>query len=616
MGPILRRMLNAVPALPDEAGPTWAIQPPALRSYETRTSNPLEIPPRLHRTSLHGDEIWGPQALLKISMRGVPEVLLQESPDQWRELTQSLPGIFRREEQRGSGRFSATRKGYPDLSKSISMDWRMTKNLFCAGAVLWLTAVAGAQSNPGNSAVNPYAGSVQAVAYTPEVKNLSLDDAIQLGIENNLALTLARENQKLADAQKLQLVNVLLPNLSLHGETGVHEYNLEAEGFHPSILPAFAPLLPPGTNLSSFHLVTKADTTIGQVNFSQDLFNWAGYDIWRAAAVNQKAAYYSAQSSRGLVVLDVGNSYLQALAARAQADYARALLKTDETLLNQAHEEHLAGTAANLDELRARVQYQSQQQTVIAAENNFEKAKITLNREIGYAPEQKIKLTDSAPYAELAPMTIEAARAEAYASRQDFQMLKQELRVAELERRATTHERFPTLSFGGNYGVTGVTGGIYHSTFAAVGTLSIPIFEEAKFRGDRDVAEAQLDEIRSRLEDLTQKIDQQLRDSLLDLETATETMRVAKSNVDLATTALDQTQQRFAAGVTDNLPVAEAQSTLAQAQTQYVNSVYSLNEARLGLARNLGIVDTQYKMYLQGGKPPEVKSDQAAGMPK
>ncbi|MGA8111991.1 MAG: TolC family protein [Acidobacteriaceae bacterium] len=481
----------------------------------------------------------------------------------------------------------------------------MTKKLAAGMAAVvvagWFGASgAVAQSNAGNSAVNPYAGSVQAASYSPQPKALSLDDAIRMGIANNLALTLARQQEKMAEAEKLQLANVLLPNLSLHGETGVHQYNLEAEGFHPSIEAAFAPLLPPGTSLSSFHLITKADVTIGQINFSQALFNWAGYDVWRAAQAAQKAAFYSAQSSRGLVVLNVGNSYLQALAARAQADYARALLKTDETVLNQAHQEHLAGTAANLDELRARVQYQSQQQAVIQADDTFEKAKITLNREIGLPPGQAITLTDTSPYAELQPMGLEAARTEAYASRQDYQMLRQELIAAEREQKATTHERFPTLTFGGNWGVTGISGGVYHGTFAAVGTLSVPLFKEAQFRGDHDVAEAQLDEIRTRLGDLTQKIDQQLRDSMLDLQTAEDTVKVAKSNVDLATTALDQTEQRFTAGVTDNLPVAEAQSTLAGAQSQYVNSVYALNEARLGLARNLGIVDTQYQVFLQG----------------
>lgn len=483
------------------------------------------------------------------------------------------------------------------------MDWRISKTVILAAAALGVSVLATAQSNPNNSAVNPYAGSVQAVPATPGVRVLSLDDAILFGIQNNLALTIAKDQQQTADAEKLQLVNVLLPNISLHGETGVHQYDLEALGFHPSILPEFAKLLPPGTSLSAFHLVTKVDTTIGQVNFSQDLFNWSGYDVWRAAQAAQKAAFYNAQSSRGLVVLNVGTAYLQALAARSQVDYAQALLKTDATLLDQAHQEHLAGTAANLDELRARVQYQQQQQAVIAAQDNFEKAKIALNRQIGLAPEQQIQLSDTEPYAELQPMTIEAARAEAYENRQDFQMLKQELRVAELERRATAHQRYPTLTFGGNWGVTGITGGVYHETFAAVGTLSVPIFEEGKIRGDNDVAQAQLDEIRSRMEDLTTKIDQQLRDSLLDLETAEETVKVARSNVDLATTALDQTQQRFQAGVTDNLPVAEAQSTLAAAQTQYVNSVYQLNQARLGLARNLGIVDTQYKTYLQGKAP-------------
>lgn len=472
-----------------------------------------------------------------------------------------------------------------------------------------------AQSNPTNSVVNPYAGSVQAVPATPEIKKLSLDDAVRMGIENNLALTIAREQQKSADAQKLELLNVLIPNISLHGETGVHEYNLEALGFHPSTVGLFAPLLPPGTSPSAFHLITKVDTTIGEVKLTQALFNWAGYDVWRAAQAAQKAAYYNAQSSRGLVVLNVGNAYLQALAAKAQADYARALLNTDQTLLDQAHQEHLAGVVANLDELRARVQYQSQAQAVIAADNNFEKTKIILNRMIGLAPEQKIELTESAPYAELQPMAIEAARTEAYTNRQDYQMMKQELRTAELERRATTHERFPTITFKGNWGVTGVSGGIYHETFSAAGTLSVPIFEEARFRGDHDVAEAQLDQIRSRMQDLTVKIDQQLRDSLLDLQTADETVKVAKSNVDLASTALDETQQRFTAGVTDNLPVAEAQSTLAAAQTRYVSSVLLLNEARLGLARNLGIIDTQYRSWLQGGAPPEVKSNSAAGMP-
>ncbi len=483
------------------------------------------------------------------------------------------------------------------------MNGRMNRNLLLAGIVLALSAVAIAQSNLSNSAINPYAGSIQAAPRTPGVRALSLDQAIRLGIQNNLALRLANDQQQSAEAQKLQLINVLLPNLSLHGETGVHELNLEAMGFHPSAIALFAPLLPKGVPLSAFHLITRVDTTVGQINFSQALFNWSGYDVWRAGIAGQKAAFYNAQSARGLVVLNAGTAYLQAVAARSQVQYAQSLLRTDKTLLYQTHQEHLAGVVPNLDEIRARVEYQHQEQVLIFAQDNLAKAKIALNRAIGLAPDQQIHLADAEPYAALEPMPIQQARAEAYRDRQDYQMLRQELLVADLERKATAHERFPTLTFNGNYGITGVSGGIYHDTFAAVGTLSVPIFEEGKLRGDRDVAEAQLQQIRSRMDDLTVKIDQQLRDSMLDLQTAQDTVKVARSNVQLATTALYQTQQRFTAGVTDNLPVAEAESTLAAAQTQYVDSVYQLNVARLGLARNLGIIDTQYKTFLSGRQP-------------
>lgn len=484
--------------------------------------------------------------------------------------------------------------------------------LAALGIGVCLTAAAAfAQSNPDNSAANPYMGSVQAVAPASAIKQLSLDDAIHLGIDNNLGLILARENQKQAEAQKLVTLNLLLPTIDVEGSTAFHQYNLAAQGFRPSILPQFAALAPAGGS-GSFPLIVKVDVTRGQANFSQQLFNWAGYDLYRAAKSSARSAYYNAESSRGLVILNVGNSYLQALSDRAQIDYARSLLKTDAALLRQAVEEHQAGTVARLDELRARVQYQTQQQSVINAENAFEKDKIALNRQIGLAPGQQIQLTEAAPYSELAALSLDDARRQAFANRQDYQSLRQQIRTAELERSAAKHERWPTLSFRGNYGVTGVSGGIYHGTFAAAGTLNIPVFQEAKFRGDSDVAEAQLDNLRARMSDERIKIEQQLRDSLLDLQTDSQLVAVTRSNVRLANTELGQTIDRFKAGIDDNLPVVQAQSTLAQAQSRYVASVYQFNQAKLGLARNLGIIDTQYKTYLQGGHPPEIKSSKAA----
>ncbi len=468
----------------------------------------------------------------------------------------------------------------------------------CAAGLLF-SAMSSAQSANQSSAQSPYYGSVSTLPPVDGVKPLTLNQAIAMGIEHNLALVEAKAQERSAQARTLQQLQPLLPTITAQADSGAHQINLAAIGFSPNLLSRIAPLFP-GLDFTGFSTVVKVNVTDALVNYSQTLFSLNNIDLYRAARESERAAYYSKQSSRGLVVLTVGNAYLQAIALGAQVENARALLRADQLLLDQTVAAHQAGIAANLDELRARVQQQTQQQSVITAEVNFRKAKIALNREIGLPAEQDIQLTDTAPYADLATMNIDEAKRMAYQNRQDYQGLQAQIRAAQLQRKAAKWERLPTLSVNGNYGVTGVTGGLYHGTFVAAGSLNVPIFQEAKFRGDRDVAAANLNSLNQQLAGLKEQINQQLRDSILDVQSATELVHVAQSNVDLARKALEQVTDRFAAGVEDNLPVVQAQATLANAETTLVNTTSQHNQAKLGLARNLGIVDKQYSTYVHG----------------
>jgi outer membrane protein TolC len=475
----------------------------------------------------------------------------------------------------------------------------MTIRTLMAAAVLLSSGMLPAQTANQSSAQSPYYGSVVIVKPTDGVKPLTLDDAIALGIEHNLALIEAKEQEQSAKAQSLESLQPLLPTVTAQADSGAHQINLAALGFSSSVLGKIGPLFP-GLDIAAFPSVVKVNVTDAMVNYSQTLFSLSNIDRYRAAKANVVAAYFSRQSSRGLVVLTVGDAYLQALALGSQVDNAKALLEADRVLLSQAVAEHQAGVAANLDELRARVQYQTQQQALITAEVNFRKAKIALNREIGLPAEQDIQLTDTQPYADLAVMNIDQAKEMAYRSRQDYQGLQAQVRAAQLQRKAAKWERLPTLDFQGNYGVTGVTGGLYHGTFVAGGSLNLPLFQEAKFRGDSGVAAANLTNLIQQLAALKEQINQQLRDSILDVQSATELVRVARSNVELARKELEQTTDRFMAGVDDNLPVVQAQATLASAETNLVSTTSQHNQAKLGLARNLGIVDTQYATFLHG----------------
>jgi outer membrane protein TolC len=85
---------------------------------------------------------------------------------------------------------------------------------------------------------------------------------------------------------------------------------------------------------------------------------------------------------------------------------------------------------------------------------------------------------------------------------------------------------------------------------------------------------------------------------MLDVNATNELVKVAQSNVGLAEQELADERDRFTAGVDDNLPVVDAEATLASAQSQLVNSLYQYNVAKLQLARNSGVVETRYRTYL------------------
>jgi outer membrane protein TolC len=267
-------------------------------------------------------------------------------------------------------------------------------------------------------------------------------------------------------------------------------------------------------------------------------------------------------------------------------------------LFDQAHAAHQAGTAANLDELRARVQLQAQQQAVIAAQNALDKDLILLKREIGVDPGQKIVLTDAAPYSDLAAQTPEEVRAVAYKNRQDYQNLQNQLVEVKAIHAVYRYQRLPTLTFNGYWGVDKVNGTPSHGTFAAIGSLNLPLFREAKLRGDEETAAAQLASVNAQLEDLRGHIDQQVRSALLDVDASGKLVEVARSNVELATRALSDETDRVNAGVDDNLPLVDAQATLASAQNNLIESLYQYNLSKLALARAAGILEQQYRVYL------------------
>ena len=438
-------------------------------------------------------------------------------------------------------------------------------------------------------------GGVTVAREQPGVLPLRLDDAIQTALNDNAQLVLSVQNERAVNGQILTVANALLPNLNFKAYSQTQEINLAAQGLSRRELDSFAI---PGFNPATFSTIVKVNTTDAEVTLSQTLFNVPAYFLYRAARKAAEVSNWATLSARGGVVLDTAELYLQVLADQAQVRNAAALVKQDELVFEHAQASLAAGVGIRLDVLRAQVELQSEEQELVRATNAAAKDKIQLNRAMGQPAGQAIDLVDTVPFAELEGVSLGDSMRIAEVKRKDLRSLEAQLEVASKTRKAVAFQRLPTLGVSGFYGVLGETTGLYHGVFTAEGELSIPVFEEGLLRGQREVAVSQEIALQHAIDAKRGDIEADIRGSLLDVESDSDLVKVARSNVELAQAALDDSIARFTAGIDDNLPVQRAQTSLVGAETREVQAELQYNVAKLTLARNTGVVETQYRQYL------------------
>ena len=450
-------------------------------------------------------------------------------------------------------------------------------------------------SLPGTQ--SPFQGSAPEGTATAETLQIDFKDAIDRGLRNNLGLLLAGDQAQAARGERWKELSELLPNINGRVTEDVQTQSLAALGFNK----LFPLLSPSGSTKTSPPRVTPAFNYFdARASLSQSVFNFKNLERERAASESVKAAQFSYKDAREVVVLAVGNSYLQAIAAGARVETSEAQVKSAQALYDKAADQQKAGLSPAIDALRSQVELQTRQQQLIVARNDLAKLKLNMARIIGLPPGQEFVLTEKAPYQALAALPLDTYLQRAYAERADYQAAMAQVRAAELSRRAAAAGRYPTFDVDANLGDTGVTPSQSNGTWQVTGGVNIPIFAGNRVHGDVLQADAQLKQARSQLGDLRGRIDYEVRTALLDLNAAAEQVEVARSSVDLAEQALAQSQDRFTAGVADNLEVVQAQEAVASAHESYIQSLYAHNLSKVELAHAIGDAEEGVKRYLKG----------------
>jgi len=439
-------------------------------------------------------------------------------------------------------------------------------------------------------APNPFLGSVPTGQATGTILDLSLSDAFERALRYNLGAIEGRENTQAARAARLRSLNALLGNVSGRVSAAVNQINLRALGFNLTI---------PGIAVPT--VVGPFNVTDARVYMTQELFNWSDIQSFRSSSEAERASELTYHSDRDLVVFTTGSAYLLVISDAAAVESIRAQVRTAQTLYDQDVDKNTQGVIARIDVLRARVELQTQQQRLIAAQNQLNIDKLSLARAIGLPNGQDFRVTDTVPYRPLEDSALEQALAQAYATRPDYLAAQRQVRAAELSLRAATAEVFPSGSMAADYGQIGNPNfGAAHGTYSVSFALNIPIFPGTRVRADKLQAKSTLEQRRAELADLGGRIDDQVRTAFYNLRSSAELVAVAQSNIDLANETVVQAQDRLSAGVANNLEVIQAQESVAAANQSYIASLYAFNLAKISLAQTLGVAERSAVTYLLG----------------
>jgi outer membrane protein TolC len=454
--------------------------------------------------------------------------------------------------------------------------------------------------NGGSSSVNTVnstiqvSGSYQGSIPDPNAPQgpltLNIADAIRRGLRFNLGAISANSSVRQLRGERLAALSKMLPNIyGTVAEDGA-KIDLATQGLTPG---TFGSSIPLPTAVGPFHYYSAL------ANLSEELSMTSLYNL-RQSQASADAAQMSAHDARELIILAVSGTYLRVLASKANVLSQEAQVKQAGATFKQSEHQFQAGTKASIDRNKSFVEYHTEQQRLTSLRGDLLKQTMQLARLIGLPVGQVFTLSEDLPAQVPEAVSLEQALKIAFEERSDLKAARLQLKAASEAHRASKAEYLPSLEVKGDYGIEGINPNKGVSVFQAAATVTIPIFQSGRVKADVEQADAALSQRQAEYADEKGVVELDVRQAYVDLQVATEQIAVAIENRKVAAEILTQSLDRFAAGVTNSVEVVQSQETVASAERDYVSTLFSLNLARISLARATGQAEQFIPNMLKG----------------
>jgi outer membrane protein TolC len=418
----------------------------------------------------------------------------------------------------------------------------------------------------------------------PNSVRLTLQDAIQRALQANLNVLAGGTQVDEAEGTRMRRLSAaLLPRVTAQTYANVQNRDLRAFGLSLPGLP-IPNVVGPFSNYD-FRIYAQ-----------QNIVDLESYRGLKASEQAVDAGKMNLRDARDLIVRAIAALYLNAQSAAARTESAQSRVTDSNTLYKLAKDKHDAGTATGVDVLRAEVQLANDRQALLIAENQHQQSLLALARNLGMDPGTPLELAEPLLYRPLSQSEAETLVPSALAARADYLSLASQRRELVEQQRANRARSYPKLSMNGNFGGIGRSIGGVQATGLLQGQIDFTVFDRDR-TGEAVELASRVKRIDDQIADLRRGIDEDIREALLNLDSAAQQVTVAEEGQSLARRELELAQDRFQSGTANNVEVVTAQDELARAEENYILAVSSHVDAKFALARAQGDTEKNILLY-------------------
>jgi outer membrane protein TolC len=473
----------------------------------------------------------------------------------------------------------------------------------------------------------------QAVTQTnAPVAQLSLDEALRMAESQSEAVGIARAGQKRAEGQRLQAKSQYFPQI--YGSAGYtrtlkSQYSSLSSGAEPDTTKPASPAPPCedyllGQDASIADRVAALETAskcvsglnpfaafsslpFGQANqyqlglsVSQNLFTGGRVSAQNEAAqAGKRSADIELTAQRAQNILDVTQAYYDAALADRLVSITESSFNQTENVLKQVQLNKDVGNVSEFELLRAQVTRDNQRPLLIQRRSDREVAYLRLKQLLNIPLEQSVALSTPIDNVDALPAGIRVAGLKVTSAeepdtsavnRAAVRQASEAVRAQQQLVRVARAQRIPSLSFNSQYGavaypLNGLPGSNDFRYNWTVGiSASLPLCTGGRIRGDELIAQANLAEARSRLQQVTEFASLDSRVAINALNQARSAWEASRGTAEQASRAYQIAEVRYREGISTQLELNDSRILLEQATVNRALAARNYQIARIKLA--------------------------------